>query len=186
MKTIVRTALCASLLFSGVAMADSMSNNVMVGGSAMFPSKNIVENAVNSKDHTTLVAAVKAAGLVDTLQSKGPFTVFAPTNAAFAKLPAGTVDNLLKPENKAMLTSVLTYHVVAGNYDMKMLEKKIKQGKGHAELKTVNGQPLWIMSNGPHNIQLKDGQGNVANISTYGVHQSNGVIDVIDTVLMPK
>lgn len=186
MKTIVRTALCASLLFSGVAMADSMSNNVMVGGSAMFPSKNIVENAVNSKDHTTLVAVVKAAGLVDTLQSKGPFTVFAPTNAAFAKLPAGTVDNLLKPENKAMLTSVLTYHVVAGNYEMKMLEKKIKQGKGHAELKTVNGQPLWIMSNGPHNIQLKDGQGNVANISTYDVHQSNGVIDVIDTVLMPK
>ena len=152
----------------------------------MFPSKKIVENAVNSKDHTTLVAAVKAAGLVDTLQSKGPFTVFAPTNAAFAKLPAGTVDNLVKPENKALLTSILTYHVVAGNYDMKALEQKIKQGGGRAELKTVNGQPLWIMSNGLHNIQLKDGQGNVANISTYDVHQKNGVIDVIDTVLMPK
>lgn len=186
MKTLVRTAICASLLFSGVVMADSMSGTVMVGGAAMFPSKNIVENAVNSKDHTTLVAAVKAAGLVDTLQGKGPFTVFAPTNEAFAKLPAGTVDNLLKPENKAMLTSVLTYHVVAGRYDMKQLEKMIKQGKGHAELKTVNGQPLWVMNNGPHNIQLKDSQGNTANISTYDVHQSNGVIDVIDTVLMPK
>jgi uncharacterized surface protein with fasciclin (FAS1) repeats len=124
--------------------------------------------------------------LVDTLQGTGPFTVFAPTNAAFAKLPAGTVENLVKPENKATLTSILTYHVVAGKYDMKQLEKKIKEGGGHAELKTVNGQPLWIMSNGPHNIQLKDGKGNIANISTYDVNQKNGVIDVIDTVLMPK
>ena len=172
MKKLLSVAFVSSaILFCAGASAAMTSDTVMVGGAAMFPSKNIVENAVNSKDHTTLVAAVKAAGLVDTLQSKGPFTVFAPTNAAFAKLPAGTVENLVKPENKATLTSILTYHVVAGNY---------------AELKTVNGQPLWIMSNGPHNIQLKDGKGNVANISTYDVHQKNGVIDVIDTVLMPK
>ncbi|MBW1212347.1 fasciclin domain-containing protein [Pantoea allii] len=185
-KLIAVTVVSSALLFTTASMAAMTSDSVMVGGAAMFPQKNIVENAVNSKDHTTLVAAVKAAGLVDTLEGKGPFTVFAPTNAAFAKLPAGTVDNLLKPENKAMLTSVLTYHVVAGKYDMKALEAKIKQGGGHAELKTVNGQPLWIMNNGPHNIQLKDGQGNVANISTYDVNQKNGVIDVIDTVLMPK
>ena len=187
MKKLTRVAFVTSaLLFCAGASAAMTSGSVMVGGAEMFPSKNIVENAVNSKDHTTLVAAVKAAGLVDTLQSKGPFTVFAPTDAAFAKLPAGTVDSLVKPENKAQRTSILTYHVVAGSYDMKALEQKIKQGGGHAELKTVNGQPLWIMSNGPHNIQLKDGKGNVANISTYDVHQKNGVIDVIDTVLMPK
>ncbi|HHH3606324.1 TPA: fasciclin domain-containing protein [Enterobacter roggenkampii] len=183
MKKLLSVAFVSSaILFCAGASAAMTSDTVMVGGAAMFPSKNIVENAVNSKDHTTLVAAVKAAGLVDTL----PFTVFAPTDAAFAKLPAGTVENQVKPENKATLTSILTYHVVAGNYDMKALEQKIKQGGGHAELKTVNGQPLWIMSNGPHNIQLKDGKGNVANISTYDVHQKNGVIDVIDTVLMPK
>lgn len=180
------TAASTAVFFSTLSMAAMMSDSVMVGGAAMYPSKNIVENALNSKDHTTLVAAVKAAGLVDTLQGPGPFTVFAPTNAAFAKLPAGTVESLVKPENKATLTSILTYHVVAGKYDMKQLEKKIKEGGGHAELKTVNGQPLWIMSNGPHNIQLKDGKGNVANISTYDVNQKNGVIDVIDTVLMPK
>ena len=126
-----------------------------------------------------------AAGLVPTLEGKGPFTVFAPTNAAFAKLPQGTVDSLLKPENKQKLTSVLTYHVVAGKLDMKALEKKIKAGGGKAELKTVNGESLWVMANGPHNIQLKDAQGNVASITTYDVNQSNGVIDVIDTVLMP-
>lgn len=186
MNRILTAAISTSLLFSAASMAAMMSDSVMVGGAAMYPSKNIVENALNSKDHTTLVAAVKAAGLVDTLQGTGSFTVFAPTNAAFAKLPAGTVENLVKPENKAMLTSILTYHVVAGKYDMKQLEKKIKEGGGHAELKTVNGQPLWIMSNGPHNIQLKDGKGNIANISTYDVNQKNGVIDVIDTVLMPK
>ena len=186
MNRILTAAISTSLLFSAASMAAMMSDSVMVGGAAMYPSKNIVENALNSKDHTTLVAAVKAAGLVDTLQGKGPFTVFAPTNAAFAKLPAGTVENLVKPENKAVLTNILTYHVVAGKYDMKQLEKKIKEGGGHAELKTVNGQPLWVMSNGPHNIQLKDAQGNIANISTYDVNQKNGVIDVIDTVLMPK
>ncbi|WP_413498405.1 fasciclin domain-containing protein [Buttiauxella gaviniae] len=186
MNRILTAAISTSLLFSAASMAAMMSDSVMVGGAAMYPSKNIVENALNSKDHTTLVAAVKAAGLVDTLQGTGPFTVFAPTNAAFAKLPSGTVENLVKPENKAVLTNILTYHVVAGKYDMKQLEKKIKEGGGHAELKTVNGQPLWVMSNGPHNIQLKDGQGNIANISTYDVNQKNGVIDVIDTVLMPK
>jgi uncharacterized surface protein with fasciclin (FAS1) repeats len=187
MKKLITTAVISgALMFTAATFAAMNSDSVMVGGAAMYPQKNIIENALNSKDHTTLVAAVKAAGLVDTLQGKGPFTVFAPTNAAFAKLPAGTVDNLVKPENKAKLTSILTYHVVAGKYDMKALEMKIKQGGGHAELKTVNGQPLWIMSNGPHNIQLKDGMGNVANISTYDVNQKNGVIDVIDTVLMPK
>ncbi len=186
MKTLIRTAICASILFSSASMAAMMSDTTMVGGAAMYPSKNIVENAVNSKDHTTLVAAVKAAGLVDTLQSKGPFTVFAPTDAAFGKLPAGTVANLVKPENKATLTSILTYHVVAGKYEMKDLEKLIKQGGGKAELKTVNGQALWLIGNGPHNIQLKDAKGDVANISTYDVQQKNGVIDVIDTVLMPK
>jgi uncharacterized surface protein with fasciclin (FAS1) repeats len=186
MKKLLAIALVSSSLFTAASYAAMDSGSVMVGGAAMFPQKNIIENALNSKDHTTLVAAVKAAGLVETLEGKGPFTVFAPTNAAFAKLPAGTVDNLLKPENKAKLTSILTYHVVAGKYDMKALEMKIKQGGGHAELKTVNGQPLWIMNNGPHNIQLKDGQGNMANISTYDVNQKNGVIDVIDTVLMPK
>lgn len=186
MKMLITTVFATSLVCSAVTMAAMKSDTVMVGGAAMYPSKNIVQNAMNSKDHTTLVAAVKAAGLVDTLQGKGPFTVFAPTGAAFNKLPAGTVDNLVKPENKAMLTSILTYHVVAGKYDMKALQKKIDQGGGHAELKTVNGQPLWIMNNGPHNIQLKDGKGNLANISTYDVNQQNGVIDVIDTVLMPK
>ncbi|MGY2799320.1 putative surface protein with fasciclin (FAS1) repeats [Ewingella americana] len=186
MKTLIRTAICASILFSTASMAAMMSDTTMVGGAAMYPSKNIVENAVNSKDHTTLVAAVKAAGLVDTLQSKGPFTVFAPTDAAFNKIPAGTVANLVKPENKATLTSILTYHVVAGKYEMKDLEKLIKKGGGKAELKTVNGQALWLIGNGPHNIQLKDAKGDVANISTYDVQQKNGVIDVIDTVLMPK
>lgn len=186
MKMLATTVFATSLVCSAATLAAMNSDTVMVGGAAMYPSKNIVQNAMNSKDHTTLVAAVKAAGLVDTLQGKGPFSVFAPTDAAFNKLPAGTVDNLVKPENKAMLTSILTYHVVAGKYDMKALQKKIDQGGGHAELKTVNGQPLWIMNNGPHNIQLKDGKGNLANISTYDVNQQNGVIDVIDTVLMPK
>lgn len=152
----------------------------------MYPQKNIVENALNSKDHTTLVAAVKAGGLVDTLQGKGPFTVFAPTNAAFAALPAGTVETLLKPENKAKLVAILTYHVVPGALDMKSLEKKIHAGHGQTMLKTANGQEIWLMQNGPHNIQIKDANGGVANISTYDVQQKNGVIDVIDKVLLPK
>jgi len=186
MKQLLPTLLFSALFLSSATHATTMdSDTVMVGGAAMYPSKNIVQNAINSKDHTTLVAAVKAAGLVPTLEGKGPFTVFAPTNAAFEKLPQGTVDSLLKPENKSKLTRVLTYHVVSGKLDMKTLAKKIKAGGGKAELKTVNGESLWVMANGPHNIQLKDAQGNVANITTYDVNQSNGVIDVIDTVLMP-
>ena len=186
MKKILPSLLFSALVISGATHAATMDNStVMVGGAAMYPSKNIVQNALNSKDHTTLVAAVKAAGLVSTLEGKGPFTVFAPTNTAFEKLPPGTVDSLLKPENKQKLTAVLTYHVVAGKYDMKALQQKIKAGGGKAELKTVNGEALWVMANGPHNIQLKDARGNIANISTYDVNQSNGVIDVIDTVLMP-
>jgi uncharacterized surface protein with fasciclin (FAS1) repeats len=160
--------------------------DVMVGGQAMSPRKDIITNALNSADHTTLVTAVKAAGLVPTLQGKGPFTVFAPTNEAFAALPAGTVDNLLKPENKAMLTNVLTYHVVAGNYDLDALTKAIKQGNGTASLTTVQGGMLWFMMNGRTNIVVKDEQGNVADISITDVKQSNGVIHVIDRVLMPK
>jgi uncharacterized surface protein with fasciclin (FAS1) repeats len=151
----------------------------------MYPSKNIVANAVNSKDHTTLVAAVKAAGLVETLQSAGPFTVFAPTNAAFDKLPAGTVDNLVKSENKGTLTTVLTYHVVAGKLDAKELMKWIKKGNGTAELTTVQGGKLWIMQNA-EGLWVKDEKGATAKISISDVYQSNGVIHVIDTVLMPK
>ncbi len=156
-----------------------------VGGSAMYPAKDIVDNAVNSKDHTTLVAAVKAAGLVETLKSKGPFTVFAPVNNAFAALPAGTVETLLKPENKAKLTGILTYHVVAGNLDAAALEKMIKAGNGKATLKTVAGGELTAKMNGPRNIIIIDGSGKAANISTYDVKQSNGVIHVIDRVLLP-
>ena len=186
MKQFLKTMLFSTLIVSGTTQAAMMDNNtVMVGGAAMYPSKNIVQNAMNSKAHTTLVAAVKAAGLVPTLEGNGPFTVFAPTNAAFEKLPPGTVDSLLKPENKQKLIGVLTYHVVSGKLDMKALEKKIKVGGGKAELKTVNGESLWVMANGPHNIQIKDVRGNIANITTYDVNQSNGVIDVIDTVLMP-
>lgn len=158
---------------------------VEVGGAAMYPSKNIIENAVNSKDHTTLVAAVKAAGLVETLQSAGPFTVFAPTNEAFDKLPAGTVATLVKPENKATLTSILTYHVVAGKLDAKELMKWIKKGKGTAELTTVEGGKLWIVQNGK-GLWVKDEKGNTAKITISDVYQSNGIIHVIDTVLMPK
>ena len=160
--------------------------NPMVGGQEMFASKNIVENAVNSADHTTLVAAVKAAGLVETLSGKGPFTVFAPVNSAFTALPAGTVDTLLKPENKGQLTGVLTYHVVAGELTLDDLKSKIKKGGGSAELKTVAGGTLTAMMNGPSNVVLKDQSGNVADITTYDVMQSNGVIHSIDKVLLPK
>lgn len=158
---------------------------VEVGGAPMYPSKNIVQNAVNSKDHTTLVAAVKAAGLVETLEGSGPFTVFAPTNAAFDKLPAGTVDNLVKPENKATLTKVLTYHVVPGRLDAKELKKWMKQGNGTAELTTVQGGKLWIMEK-DGKWWVKDEKGMTAQITISDVYQSNGVIHVIDTVLMPK
>lgn len=183
MKTTIKAMLITLALASTTAWAE---NTVMVGGMAMYPSRDIVDNAVNSGDHTTLVAAVKAAGLVDTLKSPGPFTVFAPTDAAFAKLPAGTVDNLVKPENKATLTKILTYHVVAGNMDYEALSKLIKKGGGMAELKTVSGGTLTVMMNGKHNIAVKDEKGNVANISTYDVYQSNGVILVVDRVLMPN
>ena len=160
------------------------SHNKMVGGAEMYPTKDIIDNAVNSKDHTTLVAAVKAAGLVETLKGTGPFTVFAPTNAAFAKLPAGTVDNLLKPENKATLSGILTYHVVAGDMSAKDLLAAIKQGKGSTELTTVNGGKLVAMKKGKH-LVLKDEKGNVAHIKIADVKQSNGVIHVINKVLMP-
>ncbi|KAA5534630.1 fasciclin domain-containing protein [Taibaiella lutea] len=157
---------------------------VMVGGAAMYPSKNIVENAVNSKDHTTLVAAVKAAGLVETLSGPGPFTVFAPTNAAFNKLPKAAVDKLMMPESKAMLANVLTYHVIAGKLDSKDLMMKIKAGKGKAVIKTVQGENLTFMQKG-NELWLMDSKGNKALVTIKDVYQSNGVIHVINTVLMP-
>jgi uncharacterized surface protein with fasciclin (FAS1) repeats len=163
----------------------AQETTVQVGGAAMYPSKNIVENAVNSKDHTTLVAAVKAAGLVETLEGAGPFTVFAPTNEAFNKLPAGTVETLVKPENKAKLTTILTYHVVSGKLDSKALADMVTAGNGTAQLTTVQGGKLWVMMKGKHFI-LKDENGGMAKITIKDVYQSNGVIHVIDTVLMPK
>ena len=175
----------ASYTASAQAMM-APSGTVMVGGMAMYPAKNIVENAVNSKDHTTLVAAVKAAGLVETLSSKGPFTVFAPVNDAFENLPAGTVETLLKPENKGTLTKVLTYHVVSGTYTADKLMAAIKAGKGKATMKAVSGGSLTFSMNGPKNIVVSDESGNTAAISTYDVLQSNGVIQVIDKVLLPK
>lgn len=158
---------------------------VEVGGAPMYPSKNIVENAVNSKDHTTLVTAVKAAGLVETLQGTGPFTVFAPTNAAFNMLPKGTVEMLIKPENKSTLTSILTYHVVSGKLGTEELKEWIKKGNGTAELITIAGGKLWIMKK-EGKYWLKDEKGGMASITIENVHQSNGVIHVIDHVLMPK
>jgi uncharacterized surface protein with fasciclin (FAS1) repeats len=158
---------------------------VTVGGAPMYPTKNIIENAVNSQDHTTLVAAVKAAGLVETLQGKGPFTVFAPTNDAFSKLPAGTVETLLKPENKETLTAVLTYHVVSGRYSSEDIVKAIKAGKGKAELKTVQGGMLTAQMAGK-DVMLKDEKGNMSKVTIADVNQSNGVIHVIDSVVLPK
>lgn len=179
----------AFLLFSAVvmnaAMAQHTEKTVMVGGAAMYPSKNIVDNAVNSKDHTTLVAAVKAAGLVETLQSAGPFTVFAPTNEAFDKLPQGTVETLVKPENKAMLTKILTYHVVAGRWNAKAIARLIKEGNGTAVIKTVQGGTLkaWMKGN---KLMLTDEKGGISTVTIKDVYQSNGVIHVIDTVVMPS
>jgi uncharacterized surface protein with fasciclin (FAS1) repeats len=167
-------------------LAQMSEKTVTVGGAPMYPSKNIVQNAVNSKDHTTLVAAVKAAGLVDTLSGAGPFTVFAPTNAAFAKLPAGTVDTLLKPENKAMLTKVLTYHVVPGRMTAVSLMKAVKDGEGEAHLKTVAGQDLTVKQAGPGKLTITDAKGDVADVTIADVLQSNGVIHVVDTVLLPN
>ena len=170
---------------ASVSYADHhMGKNPIVGGKEMFPSKNIIQNAVNSADHTTLVAAVKAAGLVETLQGPGPFTVFAPTNAAFAKLPAGTVDSLLKPDMKPTLTKVLTYHVVAGKWSAEDLMKKIKDGNGTAELTTVAGGKLWAMVK-DGKVVLKDEKGGMSTVTQANVFQSNGVIHVVDTVVMP-
>ena len=176
--------LSAMSLLTSSSFAQS-EKTVMVGGAAMYPTKNIIENAVNSKDHTTLVAAVKAAGLVETLQSAGPFTVFAPTNEAFNLLPAGTVDNLVKPENKAALTGILTYHVVSGKVSSADLAKMIKEGNGSAKLKTVAGGTITAMMKG-NKIILKDEKGGVATVTIKDVNQSNGVIHVIDHVLLPK
>jgi uncharacterized surface protein with fasciclin (FAS1) repeats len=173
----------ASLLLTlGIASA---ARNPMVGGQAMYENKNIIENAVKSADHTTLVAAVKAAGLVETLSSAGPFTVFAPTNAAFGKLPAGTVDTLVKPENKATLTKILTYHVVAGKLTSVDLKKQIKMGNGKAMLKTVQGGNLTAMMEG-NKLTLTDDKGGKSTVTIGNVMQSNGVIHVIDTVVMPN
>ncbi|MEK7428190.1 MAG: fasciclin domain-containing protein [Pseudomonadota bacterium] len=157
---------------------------VMVGGAAMYPSRNIVQNAVNSKDHTTLVAAVKAAGLVDTLSGPGPFTVFAPTNEAFAKLPAGAVEGLLKPENKPALAKVLTYHVVAGRLTGADLAARVKAGGGKAVLKTVEGENLTVMAMGG-GLVVHDAKHGASKVTIADVNQSNGVIHVVDTVLMP-
>ena len=180
-----RTAVVLAAMAVCTQVSIAQDKVVMVGGAAMYPTKNIVENAVNSKDHTTLVAAVKAAGLVETLQGTGPFTVFAPTNAAFNMLPAGTVDNLVKPENKAALTGILTYHVVAGKWNAKDIAKMIKDGNGTAEIKTVAGGKLWATMEGKK-IAIKDEAGNKAYVTVSDVNQSNGVIHVIDHVLMPK
>jgi uncharacterized surface protein with fasciclin (FAS1) repeats len=177
--------LFAGLISLCTTVASFAQAPVTVGGAQMYPTKNIIENAMNSKDHTTLVAAVKAAGLVETLEGTGPFTVFAPTNEAFAMLPAGTVDNLLKPENKSTLTAILTYHVVRGKWDSKMLMDKIKEGKGTAQLTTVQGGMIWAMVKNSK-IMLKDEKGNMATVTISNVYQSNGVIFVIDRVMMPK
>lgn len=174
--------LLASVLL--VSMAFAQEKTVSVGGAPMYPSKNIVQNAVNSKDHTTLVAAVKAAGLAEALQSPGPFTVFAPTNAAFDMLPEGTVATLLKPESKGTLTAILTYHVIAGKLDEKELTRLIKDGNGKAPLKTLAGGTLWASMKG-NKIMLTDEKGGMATVTTKNVYQSNGVIHVIDHVVLP-
>ena len=176
--------LAMAFIASNTSAIYAQEKTVMVGGAAMYPSKDIVDNAVNSKDHTTLVAAVKAAGLVPTLKSAGPFTVFAPTDGAFKKLPAGTVETLVKPENKAQLTSILTYHVVPGKMDSRMLMQKIKAGNGSATLKTVQGEALNFMMKGK-SLMVKDSKGNMAKVTIKDVYQKNGVIHVIDAVLMP-
>jgi uncharacterized surface protein with fasciclin (FAS1) repeats len=180
----VKKALAFAFVTALVAGTAAAQMPVTVGGAPMYPNKNIIENAVNSKDHTTLVAAVKAAGLVETLQGAGPFTVFAPVNGAFAALPAGTVDNLLKPENKGTLTTVLTYHVVPGRLNAQALKRMIKDGKGKASLKTVQGAELWAMEKGD-SITITDAKGGTAMVTIANVNQSNGVIHVVDKVLMP-
>jgi len=182
LKLITLTILIALAFHSSFAQKMMNEKTVEVGGAAMYPSRNIVDNAVNSKDHTTLVAAVKAAGLVETLQGAGPFTVFAPTNSAFDMLPKGTVETLVMAENKAKLTGILTYHVVAGSLDSKGLDAAIKAG---GELKTFAGGKLWV-SKKSGKYWLKDENGGMATITIKNVYQSNGVIHVIDHVLLPK
>lgn len=182
-KTSRLSAIALAVALSSPAFAAS---SVIVGGQPMFPTKTIVQNAVNSADHTTLVAAVKAAGLVETLSSSGPFTVFAPVNAAFSALPAGTVDALLKPESKGKLTGVLTYHVVPGRLTFADLKTRVQKGGGSATLKTAAGGTLTVMLNGPNNITIRDANGGMANITVYDVIQSNGVIHSVDKVLLPK
>jgi uncharacterized surface protein with fasciclin (FAS1) repeats len=171
-----------ALAVAGGAIA---AGEPMVGGAPMYANRNIIQNAVNSKDHTTLVAAVKAGGLVDTLQGAGPFTVFAPTNSAFAALPAGTVETLLKPENKGTLDKILTYHVVPGRLDSRMLDQQIAAGGGKVILKTVQGEPLTVQGSG-RNLMVTDEKGGSARITIADVYQSNGVIQVVDKVLIPN
>src|ERR1700733_3483080 len=178
-------AVAVALVCGFCALQAPAATDPMVGGAAMYPNKNIVQNAVNSKDHTTLVAAVKAGGLVETLEGKGPFTVFAPTNEAFEALPVGTVDTLLKPENKRTLDKVLTYHVVPGKLDVAVLDQDIKKGAGKAELKTVEGGTLTVSGSGK-DLTVMDEKGGTAKIIIADVMQSNGVILVVDKVLMPK
>jgi uncharacterized surface protein with fasciclin (FAS1) repeats len=182
----IQNVMIAAFILLQATFSSAQDMTTIVGDEAMYPQKDIIDNAVQSKDHTTLVAAVKAAGLVETLKGKGPFTVFAPVNDAFENLPAGTVESLLKPENKNMLTAVLTYHVVAGKISYNDLKEMIMKGGGKTEITTVNGGKLWAMMNGDVNIVLKDEKGGVANISTYNVYQHNGVIHVIDQVLLPR
>lgn len=185
-KVIALGMLTLSSLFAVNVQAqkNAKEKTVMVGGAPMYPSKNIVENAVNSKDHTTLVAAVKAAGLVETLSSEGPFTVFAPTNAAFDKLPKGTVEMLVKPENKSKLTTILTYHVIPGKYSAQMVWDAVKKGGGKAMMKTVQGEELTFWTKGK-DLYVRDAKGHDAKVTIADVNQSNGVIHVIDNVLMP-
>jgi uncharacterized surface protein with fasciclin (FAS1) repeats len=193
MKSFKTSALACVISLAAVAATGAVvgggaayaARDPMVGGAAMYPSRNIVENAIHSKDHTTLVAAVKAAGLVDTLEGPGPFTVFAPTNEAFAQLPKGTVQTLLKPENKAKLTAILTYHVVPGKYSAADLMRAVKKGGGQAMLKTVEGEPLTIKESG-HRLQVVDAKGDTAWITIPNVYQSNGVIQVVNKVLLPN
>lgn len=188
MKKILLAVFAMAITFgfgAGSTSAQMKNDNPMVGGAAMYKTKDIVDNAVNSSDHTTLVAAVKAAGLVETLKGKGPFTVFAPTNSAFEMLPAGTVETLLKPENKAMLSGILTYHVVAGKMDSKAIAKAIKKGNGTAMLTTVEGGKLTAKMDGKV-LVLTDEKGGMSRVTIADVRQSNGVIHVVDTVLMPN
>ncbi|HEY2973004.1 MAG TPA: fasciclin domain-containing protein [Pyrinomonadaceae bacterium] len=188
--------LCLMLLFAVTSIASESASaqmqmnkmdsmNPMVGGAAMLRSRDIIDNAVNSADHTTLVAAVKAAGLVETLKSKGPFTVFAPTNEAFAKLPAGTVETLVKPENKAMLTKILTYHVLPGKFDSQAITRQIRKGHGSAKFKTISGDTLTASKSG-NDLILRDEKGGISRVTIANVYQSNGVIHVIDSVLLPN